>query len=41
MSGAGCGGGNINGVFNTGDTICLASGFTPSGFWTDQGGGSC
>jgi hypothetical protein len=41
MAGAECSGGNINGMFNTGDTICLASGYTPPGDWTDGGAGSC
>jgi hypothetical protein len=41
MTGAACGGGNINGVYNTGDTLCMADGYTPSGAWTDGGIGSC
>jgi hypothetical protein len=41
MSGAECGGGNINGMFDTGDTICLESDYTPPGDWTDGGEGSC
>ncbi len=41
MTGAACGGGNVNGVYNTGDTLCLGDGFTPPGLWTDSGPGSC
>ena len=34
IPGGACGGGNINGVYNMGDTICLADGYAPSGDWT-------
>lgn len=39
MAGAACGGGNVNGVFNTGDILCLIDGNIPPGSWTS--GGSC
>jgi hypothetical protein len=37
MSGAACGGGNINGVYNTGDLLCITNGYTPPGSWTNMG----